>query len=411
MAKDRSFHARLSGSNNLIAQRLIETRALRGFADGLIAVALASYLTEIGFGARQIGLLTTVTLVGSAAATISLGLVAHRWQRLQLLILAAVVMSLTGLAFLTIQSFWILLPIAFFGTLNPSSGDVSVFLPLEQAEIASAIAPGERTTVFARFSLAANLIAALGSLTAGGIAGIVAARAWEPERTGQLGFAVYLIIGTILFLRYRQLPAHGQPKALNQVRQGLQRSRAIVFRLAAVFSLDSLGGGFVVQTMLILWLHQRHGMSESAAGLLFFGTSLLSALSMLIAPHLANRFGLVNTMVFTHLPANLFLIAAPLMPSLNLAVLMLLCRAALSSMDIPARTAYVMAVVDPDERSAAASLTNVPRSLASAVSPALAGQLLSMTPFGWPLVMGGSLKVIYDLVLLKMFRSIPPDRG
>ncbi len=196
------------------------------------------------------------------------------------------------------------------------------------------------------------------------------------------------------------------------VKRGLHKSRSIVFKLAAVFSIDSLGGGFVVQTMLIVWLHQRYGMSEAAAGLLFAMTSLGSAFSMLAAPRIARRFGLVNTMVFTHLPANLLLMITPFMPTLPLAVLMLFCRSLLSSMDVPARTAYVMAVVDPDERSAAASITNVPRSLASAVSPAIAGQMLSVTPFGWPLIIGGGLKASYDLILLKMFRNVPelPDQ-
>ena len=406
-----AIHRHIAGTDNPIAQRLVETRALRGFADGLVSVALASYLTQIGFGARQIGLLTTVTLVGSAAATISLGLVAHRFHRHRLLLLAAVIMALTGVGFLTVRSFWLLLPVAFLGTLNPSSGDVSVFLPLEQAEIANVVPAADRTTVFARFSLGANLVAAFGSLTAGAIAAVVSGRSLDPLRTGQIGFLIYVAIGIVLFARYRTLPADEPIATTDKPRHGLHRSRAIVTRLAVVFSLDSLGGGFVIQTMLILWLHQRHDMSEAAAGLLFFGTSLLSAFSMLAAPRLSRRIGLVNTMVFTHLPANIFLILTPFMPNLQLAVLMLLCRAALSSMDVPARTAFVMAVVDPDERSAAASLTNVPRSLASAVSPALAGQLLSVTPFGWPLIAGGTLKAMYDLILLKMFRSIPPDRG
>lgn len=402
---------RITGTTNPVAQLLVETRALRGFADGLVSVLLAGYLIELGFGARQVGVITTMTLIGSAAATLSLGLVAHRWSGQALLVVAAVMMTLTGLAFLLVQSFWILLPIAFVGTLNPSAGDVSLFLPLEQAEIAHVIPPAERTTVFARFSLAANLVAAFGSLAAGAIAALVAAQAYDPLRAGQVGFAIYLIVGMYLFTRYQRLPSTMPAGGRSNQRLGLHRSRGIVMKLAAVFSLDSLGGGFVIQTMLILWLHQRHGMSQSSAGLLFSASSLLAAFSMLAAPRLAGRIGLINTMVFTHLPANVFLMLTPLMPNLPLAVTMLLLRWSLSQMDIPARTAYVMAVVDPDERSAAASVTNVPRSLASAVSPALAGQLLSMTAFGWPLLVGGAMKATYDLILLKMFRDVPPDRG
>jgi MFS family permease len=407
-----SLKARIFGTNQPIAQLLVETRSLRGFADGLVSVVLASYLIHLGFGARQIGVITTMTLIGSAAATMALGLVAHRWSRHALLIVAAVLMSLTGLAFLLVQSFWALLPVAFIGTLNPSSGDVSVFLPLEQAEIAHVIPGHERTRVFARFSLGANLIAALGSLTAGGLAALVATWALDPVRTGQIGFAIYAAIGLFLFARYRRgIPADQAPSPELPPRYGLHRSRAIVFRMAAVFSLDSMGGGFVIQTMLILWLHKRHGMSETSAGLLFTAASLLGAFSMLAAPKLAERIGLVNTMVFTHLPANVFLMLTPFMPNLSLAVAMLLLRWSLSSMDVPARTAFVMSVVEPDERAAAASVTNVPRSLASAVSPAIAGQMLSMTAFGWPLLVGGSLKATYDLILLKMFHDVAPDMG
>jgi MFS family permease len=403
--------ARLAGTTDPVAQLLVETRALRGFADGLVSVLLAGYLVDLGFGARQVGLITTMTLVGSAAATLSLGLVAHRWSRHALLVIAAIVMALTGLAFLAVQSFWVLLPIAFVGTLNPSSGDVSVFLPLEQAEIAHVIPATERTTVFARFSLAANLAAAFGSLTAGAIAAVVASQALDPERAGQAGFLVYIGIGLFVFSRYRNLPADPTATIEGAPRHGLHKSRNVVMKMAAVFSLDSLGGGFVIQTMLILWLHERWGMSAASAGLLFSVASLLAAFSMLAAPRLANRIGLINTMVFTHLPANIFLMITPFMPTLPLAITTLLLRWSLSSMDVPARTAYVMSVVEPDERAAAASVTNVPRSLASAVSPAIAGQLLSMTAFGWPLLVGGGMKAAYDLILLKMFRDIPPDRG
>ena len=411
MIRNATLADRITGTTNPVAQLLVETRALRGFADGLVSVLLAGYLIELGFGARQIGVITTMTLVGSAAATLSLGLVAHRWTRHALLLVAAVMMTLTGLAFLLVQSYWVLLPVAFIGTLNPSSGDVSLFLPLEQAEIAHVIPASERTTVFARFSLAANLVAAFGSLAAGAIAALVAARSFDPLRAGQIGFALYLVIGLLLFARYRRLPGDDSSSAASTQRRGLHRSRGVVMKLAAVFSLDSLGGGFVIQTMLILWLHQRHGMSQASAGFLFTAASLLAAFSMLAAPRLSSRIGLINTMVFTHLPANIFLMLTPLMPNLPLAVTMLLLRWSLSQMDIPARTAYVMAVVDPDERAATASVTNVPRSLATAASPAIAGQLLSLTAFGWPLLVGGALKAAYDLILLKMFRNIPADRG
>ena len=392
-------------TDNPIARRLIETRALRGFADGLVAVALASYLTQLGFDAGQIGWITTATLVGSAVATITLGLLAGRWEHRRLLITASVLMILTGIGFLLAREFWVLIPVAFIGTMNPSSGDVSVFLPLEQTEIAGNIGSKSRTSVFARFSLGANLAAAAGSFTAGAIAALVASRHFDPIRTGQVGFVIYAIVGLIIFWRYQPLPRHDPADKVEKPKVGLHKSRGIVLKMAAVFSIDSLGGGFVVQTMLILWLHERHGMSEAQAGLLFTCTSLLAAFSMLAAAPVARRIGLVNTMVFTHLPANIFLILTPFMPSLGLAVVCLLARSLLSSMDVPARTAFVMAAVEPEERPAASSVTNVPRSLASAISPAIAGLLLSMTAFGWPLIIGGTLKASYDLILLAMFRK------
>lgn len=390
------------------AQLLVETRALRGFADGMLAVLLAGYLAELGLGARQIGLLTTMTLVGSAVATITLGLLAHQFSGRSLLILAAVLMTLTGTGFLLIQDWWLLLPVAFVGTLNPSSGDVSVFLPLEQAEIARVVPSEERTSVFARFSFGANLMGALGALSAGGLAAFVILFWDDRLRIGQVGFAIYIAIGLRLFVRYRRLETEAPIVEGPTRRVGLGNSRGIVLKLAAVFSLDSFGGGFVIQTMLILWLFQRHGMSEAQAGVLFFSTGICAALSMLAAPRLAARIGLIETMVFTHLPANLLLIMAALMPNLPLAVTMLILRSLLSSMDIPARTTFVMSVVEPEERAAAASVTNVPRSLASAASPAIAGQLLAMTTFGWPLIIAGGMKVAYDLILLRMFRAIRP---
>ncbi len=379
---------------------------MRGFADGLVAVALASYLSHIGFSAGQIGWITTATLVGSAAATITLGMLAGGWEHRRLLIMASVLMVLTGIGFLTIRDFWVMIPVAFIGTMNPSSGDVSVFLPLEQTEIAGSVASDRRTAIFARFSLYANLAAAGGSFAAGAIAAYVAAQHFDPIRTGQIGFAIYAAVGLIIFWRYQGLPRSDPADRASKPRVGLHKSRGVVIRMAALFSLDSLGGGFVVQTMLILWLNQRYGMSEAQAGLLFTITSLLAAFSMLAAAPVASKIGLVNTMVFTHLPAQIFLMATPFMPTLELAMVCLMARALLASMDVPARTAFVMAAVEPEERPAASSVTNVPRSLASAISPAIAGQLLTVTAFGWPLIIGGAMKASYDLILLAWFRKI-----
>lgn len=406
MTRIRLNRSWLAATENSVAQTLVETRSLRGFADGLIAVVLAGYLASLDFTVGQIGVITTATLVGSAVGTLVIGTFGHHQPRVRLLTFASVLLILTGIGFLIARDYWLMLAIAFMGTVNPSSGDVSVFLPLEQAEVSHQVSKAERTHVFARFSLGSNLTASAGSLLAGLISATVVRQAWSSEVTGIIGFMIYVAVGFVLLLRYRRLPVEPADTSPEKPAQGLHKSRGIVTKLAVVFSLDSLGGGFVVQTMLIVWLHQRYGMTEAAAGLLFSITSLMGAVSMLAAPRIADRIGLINTMVFTHLPANIFLMLTPFMPTLELAVLMLILRSLLSSMDVPARTAFVMAVVEPDERSAAASFTNVPRSLASAISPAIAGKMLSVTPFGWPLIIGGACKASYDLILWGMFRRV-----
>ncbi|MGE5503445.1 MAG: MFS transporter [Actinomycetota bacterium] len=389
-----------------LAGRLIATRAIRGFADGWVAVLLPSYLLQLGFGAVEVGVLATATMLGSAALTLAVGLGAHTRDRRQLLLAATALMALTGLGFAAATSFWPLLLIGFVGTLNPSSGDVSVFLPLEQATLAGQAAERDRTALFARYTVAAQVAGAVGALAAA--APQFAAEHWgmplvEAQRAM---FLLYAALAGASALLYRGLPpmpvAPGAPKA------PLGPSKHTVHRLAALFSLDSFGGGFVVQSLLALWLFQRFGMELSAAAALFFWSNLLMGISQLLAVPLAKRIGLVNTMVFTHLPANACLVAAAFAPTVEVAVALLLVRAALSQMDVPTRTSYVMAVVSPPERPAAASLTAVPRSLAAAASPAIAGALLAASPFGWPLVLAGGAKIAYDLALLAGFRHHKP---
>ena len=288
---------------------------------------------------------------------------------------AALLMARTGAAFALVDGFWPLLLVAFVGTLNPSAGDVSVFLPLEQALLAHTVADRDRTALFARYSLVGSLAGALGALAAG----LPAA----PGRRlpGGLGaaleamFLLYAALGLASLLLYRRLPPEVPDPAAPP--QPLRKSRRTVLTLAALFSLDSFAGGLVVQSLLALWLFQRFGLSLATAGAIFFWTGLLSAASYLAAVPLARRIGLVNTMVFTHLPSNVCLVLVPFAPSLGVAVALLLVRSALSQMDVPTRSSYVMAVVEPAERAAAASVTSVPRSLASAASPLLAGWLLA----------------------------------
>jgi MFS family permease len=380
---------------------------LRAFGDGFVSLLLPYYLTLLGYDAFEIGILITGTLLGSGALTLMSGLLAHRFRQHILLRAAAVLMALTGIAFATVTGYWPLLIVAILGTVNPSNGDASVFGPLEQSLLSHTTDAAHRTALFARYSLIGALIGAVGAQSAAIPEMLQHGFGVPPIAAVQAMFGIYAMLGIISFLLYRRLkPADNGPA--EPVSSPLGRSRKTVYRLAALFSLDSFAGGLAVQSLLALWLLQRFNLSIVDTSSIFFWTGLLSAVSQLAAAPLARRIGLINTMVFTHLPANIFLILVPFMPNLTLALLFLLLRAALSQMDVPARSSYVMAVVSPGERPAAASVTAVPRSLAAAASPAIAGWLLAISPFGWPLVMCGGLKIAYDILLLNMFRHVRP---
>jgi MFS family permease len=381
------------------ARLVLAARGARGFGDGFVSLLLPVYLTGLGFGPTEVGVIATATLLGSAAATLGVGFVTHRLHPRPLLLAGAVLMGATGLGVAIATGFWPLLVIAAVGTINPSVGDVSFFLPLEQALLAGATEPARRTALFARFSLVGALAAAAGSLFAGLAERIPA----------DVFFLLYGALGLFVLGLYLRLPAVVTDE---RPRVPLGPSRGRVFTLAALFSLDAFGGGLVVQSLLALWLFERFDLSIVTAGTIFFWTGVLAAFSYPVAAWLAQRIGLVETMVFTHLPANLFLVLTPLAPTLPVAIGLLLARAALSSMDVPARTSYVMAVVTPPERAAAASVTAVPRSLAAAIGPLIAGNLLAASSFGWPLMLGGGLKMVYDLLLLVMFRAVrPPEEA
>ena len=387
------------------AATLIAARGVRGFGDGFTALLLPVYLTGLGFSLFQVGLLTTATLLGSAGLTLAVGLAGHRYPARRLLFVACLLMVATGVAFSRAHAFWPLVLVGFAGTLNPSGGDVSPFLPLEQSLLAHAGPPSRRTDLFARYALSGSLMAALGALSVALLDPLQAA-GFARQTLIEGAFVLYGLLGAMAFLLYRRLPE--QPVESEPPRTGLGPSRNRVLGLAALFSLDSFAGGFLVQSLFALWLFHRFGLSLTAAGAFFFWTGVLSALSQLAAPWLARRVGLVNTMVFTHIPANLCVIAAAFAPNLPIAFSLLFLRALLSQMDVPARTSYVMAIVTPAERAAAAGVTNVPRSLASALSPALAGLIFTASPFAWPLVIGGSLKIVYDLLLLWRFQKVRP---
>ena len=390
---------------------LLTARGVRAFGDGFTALLLPVYLAGLGFSPFRIGLLSTATLLGSAGLTLAVGLLAHRARARTLLLCACGLMLATGLLFSQLQAFWPLVLVGFAGTLNPSGGDVSVFLPLEQSLLAHAGPDSGRTGLFVRYSLTGLLMVGVGSFAVGAVGPVGEALGVGRLDAVRWMFALYGLLSLIAFSLYLRLP--GPAPETDAPSAPLGPSRRKVLRLAALFSLDSFGGGFLIQSMLALWLFSRFGLSLAAAGTFFFWAGVLSAASQIASGWLARRIGLVNTMVFTHVPANLCVVAAAFVPSLWGVMTLLLVRAALSQMDVPARTSYVMAVVTPAERVAAAGITNVPRSLASAVSPAIAGLLLGASGFAWPLVIGGGAKLVYDALLLAMFRHerAPEERA
>lgn len=385
------------------ARLLLISRGLRAFVDGCIAVLLPSYLLELGLGVWEVGLLSTATLLGSALATLALGAWGYRFHQRRLLLAAALLMAATGVGFAGLSSFWPLLLVAFIGTLNPSAGDVSVFLPLEHARLSEAGRGISGTTgLFARYSLIGSLCAAVGALAAAipdGLAGMGIDRLTALR----LMFVVYGLAGLVVWMLYLRLPV-AAPHESQPMPAALGPSRHTVFRLAALFSIDAFAGGLVINSLMALWLFERFGLSLAAAGHFFFWAGLLTAFSQLAAPWVAKRIGLLNTMVFTHIPANVCLILAALSSDLPTALALLLLRATLSQMDVPTRSAFVMAVVTPPERAAAASFTAVPRSLASALSPSLGGVLFATGWLAAPLLVCGVLKITYDLALFAAFR-------
>lgn len=384
---------------------LITARGMRAFVDGYVAVLLPAYLLALGFGTFEVGLISTTTLLGSALLTLAVGTWGHRTYPRRLLQGAALLMCATGLGFAGFSSLLPLLLIAFLGTLNPSSGDVSVFLPLEHARLAEASAQGpDRVTLFARYSLTAAVCSAVGALGAA-VPDLLTARGVERLTAFRGMFAFYALTGLVVWALYRRLPIPPMQSSVTRT-SALGSSRGTVVRLASLFAVDAFAGGLVVQSLLALWLFERFELSLSAAATFFFWAGLLTAGSQLAAPWVASRIGLLNTMVYTHVPSSLALIAAAFAPRFEIALALLLVRAALSQMDVPTRSAFVMSMVTAPERPAAASFTAVPRSLASAVSPAIGGALFATGWLAAPLVACGVLKIAYDLAILATFRRV-----
>ncbi|MDH6231780.1 MFS family permease [Mesorhizobium soli] len=388
------------------AKYLLAARALRDFGDAYVAVLLPVYLLALGFTPLQVGIVATASLLGSALLTIGIGLLGAGHDHRQLLLAAAGLMVATGAAFVGLRGYGPLLLVAFAGTVNPSAGSVSIFVPLEHAVLAREVTSSARTEMFARYSFVGAIAAAFGGLAAA-----------IPDHLAMFGldrlggiramFVLYTLLGVFGGALYARIP---EREATRQIKSAatLGPSRHVVIKLAALFSLDAFAGGFVVQSLLALWLFETFNLSLSQAGTFFFWSGVLSAASYPVAAWLSRRIGLINTMVFTHIPSSIALMLAAVAPTLPVALALLLVRAALSQMDVPTRSSYVMAVVTERERPAAASFTSVPRSLAAAISPTLAGLLFAASLRAWPLLICGALKISYDLLVLVQFRHIKP---
>jgi len=393
------------------AQRVLAARGIRAFGDGFVALLLPIYLIELGFSALAVGAIVTSTLIGTALLTLWVGWIANRHSRRLLLLAAAMLMAATGAGFAVATNFWPLLVIAFVGTMNPTSGDASIFAPLEQTVLSQTIEPHHRTALFARYSVIGSGGAALGILAAALPDVVSPLTGWPRPVAMQFMFGLYAVLGLLSFLLYRPLSpaveiAEQTPKA------PLQQSKLLVYGMAALFAMDSFGTGFLVQSLLALRLYQAFQISVTTAAAILFWSSLCSAISYLVAVPIAARIGLINTMVFTHLPSNILLVLVPFAPDLATAIGLLLVRSALSQVDVPTRTSYVMAVVTPAERPAAASITAVPKTFAWAAGSLISGWLLTLSSFGWPLVIGGVIKAVYDILLLLKFQKVrPPEEA
>jgi MFS family permease len=392
------------------ARLLFATRGLRMFGYGFVSVVLVLYLAAIGLPDTEIGLLLTLTLLGDAVISLWLTTHADRVGRRRVLLAGSLLMAGAGLGFAASSSLAILVVAATIGVISPSGNEVGPFLAVEQASLAQTIPDNRRTRVFAWFNLTGSFATATGALAGGLLAAalISAGRSSvESYRTVILGYALVAVGLALLFTRVSAaVEAPAAPDVSVARRLGLHRSQRTVARLSALFALDAFGGGFVVQSLIAYWFHLRFGADPAVIGAALFGANMLAGFSALAAVWIADRIGLVRTMVFTHLPSNVLLILVPLMPTLPLAVAVLLARFSISQMDVPTRQSYTMAVVDPDERSAAAGVTGIARSIGAAISPLAAAPLIGGVALaGLPFVLAGGLKIVYDLLLYRGFRD------
>ena len=405
-------------------RNLFSTRILRLFAYGFLSVILALYLSQLGQSEFNIGLLLTLTLLGDTAISLWITTNADRIGRQKMLIVGACLMVLAALIFAVTKNFYLLLLAATIGVISPSGNEVGPFLSIEQASLTQLVLDRKRTKTFAWYGLVGSFATALGALAGGGLSQVLQRMGYTPlssYRVIMLGYGVIGLLLVVLFARLspaieapvgdlqRSHAGNSEGEDAPRRRLGLYRSQKIVFRLAALFGLDAFAGGFVVQTLMALWFNQKFGVQPAVLGAIFFGANILAGISALSAAWVAGKIGLINTMVFTHLPSNILLILVPFMPSLGLAIALLLLRFSISQMDVPTRQSYTMAVVEPDERSAASGITGVARTIGAALSPIFTGVFLTNPAFlGLPFILSGTLKIVYDLVLYFNFRAVKP---
>ena len=392
---------------------LFSTRIIRLFCYGFLSVVLALYLAETGLTESQIGLLFTFTLAGDAGISLWLTTRADRLGRRRALIIGALLMLGAGIVFILTNNIVLLMAAAIIGVISPSGNEIGPFLSVEQAGLSQIIADEKRTQIFAWYNLVGSFATASGALTGGWLAQFLQSGGQselEAYRLIVVGYALGGLLLAILFLNLSPAVEVGQAKpADTKLFLGLHRSRGVVLKLSALFALDAFAGGLIVQSMIAYWFHVKFGVDAGVLGSIFFGANVLAGISALLAVRIAEKIGLINTMVFTHIPSNILLIFVPLMPTLPLAIGLLLLRFSISQMDVPTRQSYTLAVVAPDERSAASGVTAIARSVGAAISPALTGIFFGIPAlFSLPFFLTGGLKIVYDLLLFREFRSLKP---
>ena len=391
---------------------LFTTRIIRLFCYGFLSVILALYLAETGLTESQIGLLFTFTLIGDAGISLWLTTSADRFGRKRTLLVGALLMAGAGLGFVLTRNYFLLIIAAIIGVISPGGKEIGPFLSVEQSSLTQLVSNEKRTGYFAWYNLVGSFAAAFGALIGGWLAQSLQNNGWTSLESYRLVLMGYALGGFLLLLLFFSLSNAIEVAKQNETTGrilGLHKSRKVVFKLSSLFALDAFAGGLIVQSMFAYWFYVRFGVDAGTLGSIFFGANILAGISALLAVRIAKRFGLINTMVFTHIPSNILLILVPFMPTLSLAIGVLLLRFSISQMDVPTRQSYTMAVVDPDERSAASGVTAIARSVGASISPMLTGLFFSFPVLlSAPFILSGSLKIVYDLLLFREFRAVKP---